>query len=309
MVIISMNKLGGQVQVRRLRAGPGHQPLHVRRRRRRAVRQLVGRHGARPPAVAPAGARPRRPPRARPAAGRTPSRTTSSRRSPTTESLTSHTTTTTTASRSSTARSGSRRRPSPASKRSCRWRAAARARLSRRWPGSCGARARGRALGMAAPSRRSKLLFAVDGRPRFSPPLPARGVLRQRHRAHQRGVRGGGAGVVAAARRAAGARRRGGRDGRVHAVRRGLLRADPGAAVAGVDAAHHGVVAAGLPRRRLRVGPARGVRSSGATRSRRRWRCSYRVGRSRAPSACCWGFRPRPWRSSTGRLVEGLMAS
>lgn len=32
--------------------------------------------------------------------------------------------------------------------------------------------ARTRALGMR-PSRRSKLLFAVDGRPRFSPPLPA----------------------------------------------------------------------------------------------------------------------------------------
>ncbi|KAL5656293.1 hypothetical protein ACJX0J_035612, partial [Zea mays] len=34
---------GDQVQVRRLRAGAGHQPLHVRRRRRHAVRQLVGR--------------------------------------------------------------------------------------------------------------------------------------------------------------------------------------------------------------------------------------------------------------------------
>ena len=233
-----MDMQGDQVQVWRLRAGAGHQPLHVRRRRRHAVRQLVGRDGARPPAVAPAGTRPRRPPRARPAAGRLPAprvhadhRRRRRRRGgrgglgvPAPAPLVP-------------VHAGVHRAPQgggggagggPA--RVHHVRGAGRVRVERAHAGAGDAPVAPEQAAVRG-GRAAEVLAAAP-----------RGVLRQRHRADQRGVPRGGAGVVAAARRAAGARRRGGRDGRLHAVRGGLLRGDARAAVAGVDTAHHGMV-------------------------------------------------------------------
>uniref|UniRef100_A0A804QX54 Uncharacterized protein n=1 Tax=Zea mays TaxID=4577 RepID=A0A804QX54_MAIZE len=252
-----MDLQGDQVQVRRLRAGAGHQPLHVRRRRRHAVRQLVGRDGARPPAVAAAGPRPRRPPRARPAAGRLPAprvRADHRRRRGRVRGLPAPAPVVPVHARVHRARQGGGGGGGAGGPRVHHVRGAGRVRVERAHAGAGDAGVSPEQAAVRG-GRAAEVLAAAP-----------RGVLRQRHRADQRGVPRGGAGALAAARCAAGARRRGGRDGRLHAVRGGLLRGDARAAVAGVDAAHHGVVAAAVPRGRLRVGPARGVRPRGAPR-------------------------------------------
>jgi hypothetical protein len=252
-VVDSSLRAGDALQVRRLRAGPGHEPLHVRRHRRHGVRELVGRDSARrrgaDRAAVPG---PRRPQGARPAGDLLPpSRV---RRDP-----------------RRLGHGGALRRPRAPLPLLLLRPGPPRARAR---PGACRRRARpvhnlrgALRPGLARAHRRAgagpRPAHEAAVRRRRAPSLlaaAAEGVLRERHRADQRvGHRRRAAVLAAVPRGGAGAGGRAHGHRRVHALRGGLLRGDARAAVAGVHAAHHHVVAPRLPRRRLRLGRARHV--------------------------------------------------